>query len=730
MRIRPLRTLRPPRPFSATFSRPSPPKRFLAGDLVELLDAYLSKQEVADVYRAYLFGAEAHEGQTRRSGEPYIYHPIEVARILAEMRLDSRSIIAALLHDVIEDTPTAKEHLAQTFGEDVAELVDGVSKISQIEFKTKEERQAENFRKMLLAMAQDIRVILIKLADRLHNMRTLSHMPADKQRSIAKETLDIYAPIANRLGVYQWYRELEDLGWASLYPMRKQALEKATKNRQGNRKALVRKIQEAIEKQFVREEIVARVTGREKHLYSLYQKMRKKRRGFEEVYDALGYRLIVDTVDSCYRVLGVMHNLYKPIPGRFKDYIAIPKANGYQSLHTVVFGPYGQSIEIQIRTEDMHRVAEAGVAAHWLFKSGDKQGSGGKAAQQAARQWLLELLKIQQKAGNPHEFLEHLKVDLFPDEVYVFTPKGEIKKLPRGATALDFAYSVHTDLGNRCTGIKINHQPAALRSVLHNGDHVEILTSHRAIPNPSWLNFAATGKARATIRSYLKAQQWKQSVRLGKRLLKKSLRAVGIKRLTAARKQGLLDTMKFKQWDELLADIGLGNRVAVMVAHQLVAPGADVDSSTEKPQPLVITGTEGMLISFGRCCRPIPNDPIFGYLTAGKGIVIHADDCPNLIELKKTPEKLIEVGWEEGLEGAYTVNIKVEVTNKRGVLAKLATVIAEAKSNIENVSVLDRDDATNSINFTVEVKNRIHLASIIRDLRAQETVIRVVRTKG
>jgi RelA/SpoT family (p)ppGpp synthetase len=531
--------------------------------------------------------------------------------------------------------------------------------------------------------------------------------------------------------MHQWYSELEELGWAGMYPMRKRALERAIKRRQGNRKSIVNKIQAAIEKQLKQEGIHARVTGREKHLYSVYQKMRLKRRSFHEVFDVLGFRIIVDSVDQCYRVLGVMHNLYKPIPGRFKDYIAIPKANGYQSLHTVVFGPFGQPIEVQIRTEDMHRVAEVGVAAHWLFKSGDGDSSR-QAAHQAARQWLLELLETQQKAGNPREFLEHLKVDLFPDEVYVFTPKGQIKKLPRGATALDFAYSVHSDLGNRCTGVRVNHEPVPLRTVLRNGDHVEVVTSHRATPNPSWLNVVMTGKARAAIRSFLKAQQWKESVRLGKRLLKKSLKTVGISRVSAAQKESLLQTMKLKEWDELLADIGLGNRLPTMVAHQLLPQGADGQPGTapERPQPLVISGTEGMLVGFAKCCRPIPNDSILGILTAGKGIVIHTADCPNVGEYRKRPEKWIEVQWEEESQGALPVSIRVDVANKRGVLARLASVIAEADSNIENVSVLDRDGVSTSISFVVEVRDRRHLASIIRRLRVQDSVIRAVRTKG
>src|SRR3990172_7025869 len=503
---------------------PSPGQRFQISDLCAILETYLEPRDVADVYRAYLFGAEAHDGQQRVSGEPYIYHPIEVARILAEMRLDAKSITAAILHDVIEDTPTAKERIAEEFGDDVAELVDGVSKITRIEFQSQEEAQAENFRKMLLAMASDIRVILIKLADRLHNMRTIAALSPERRRAMARETLDIYAPIANRLGVRQWAAELGDLGFSALYPLRYRIIADAVRKRHGNRKAIVEKIRSTIVSQLEREGLPAEVTGREKGLYGVYRKMEQKHLSFEQVYDIHGFRVIVDQADTCYRTLGVIHNLYKPIPGRFKDYIAIPKANGYQSLHTVVFGPFGVSLEVQIRTREMDRVAEAGVASHWLYKSGER---GSDPAQQRALQWLKDLLDTQQKAGNPREFLEHLKVDLFPDEVYVFTPNGEIKKLPRGATVIDFAYDVHTDIGNRCIGAKVNHQLAPLRTTLRNGDHVEVITADWSRPNPAWLTYVVTSKARAHIRNFLKNQKIEESAKLGERLLATALEDIG-----------------------------------------------------------------------------------------------------------------------------------------------------------------------------------------------------------
>jgi GTP diphosphokinase / guanosine-3',5'-bis(diphosphate) 3'-diphosphatase len=692
-----------------------------------LLEAYLSPTEVQDVYRAYLFGAEAHDGQRRKSGEPYIFHPLEVAHILAVMHLDSRSIIAAILHDVIEDTPTLKETVAEDFGKDVADLVDGVTKIGQIEFRTKEEEQAENFRKMLLAMSQDIRVILIKLADRLHNMRTLGVLPPERRRDIAGETLDIYAPIANRLGMHQWSHELEDLGFANVYPLRHRVLAEAMRKRHGNRKAIVDKVRAAMLAQIEQEGLKAEVSGREKNLYSVYKKMRGKRVSFEQVYDVYAFRLVVDKVDTCYRVLGVIHNLYKPIPGRFKDYIAIPKANGYQSLHTVVFGPFGVSIEIQIRTEQMHRVAEAGVAAHWLYKSGDQ----GAQVQKRALQWLQDLLEIQQQAGNPNEFLEHLKVDLFPDEVYVFTPNGDIRKLPRGATVIDFAYDVHSDVGNRCVGAKINHQLVPLRTVLHNGDHVEIITSNWGRPNPAWLDYVATGRARAHIRSYLKNLQRDESVKLGQRLLAQALADAGldVAALSDDEKGGLLKGLKLKTWDDLLADIGLGSRLAAVVARQLMPAAAE---SPVKPaaQALAIRGTEGVVVNYARCCRPIPGDPILGFISAGRGIVIHTEDCPNVVKYRKHPEQWIDVQWEREIEGVFPVALRIEVKNQRGVLATVAATIAELDANIDTLSIEERDGLNSAMDLTVEVRDRAHLARILRRIRSQEAVIRINRRKG
>ena len=681
------------------------------------------------MYRAYLFSAEAHEGQHRRSGEPYIFHPLEVARILAHMHLDSKSISAAILHDVIEDTPHSKEKIAELFGKDVAMLVDGVSKIDRIEFRTDEEQQAENFRKMLLAMTQDIRVILIKLADRLHNMRTLSALKSDRRRAIARETLEIYAPIANRLGMRQWAHELEDQAFGHLYPLRHRTLAEAMRRRQGNRKAIVEKVRAAFQVQLAKDGLTAEVSGREKSLYGIYRKMHDKSLPFEQVYDVYAFRIVTDKVDACYRILGVVHNLYKPIPGRFKDYIAIPKANGYQSLHTVVFGPFGLSIEVQIRTADMHRVAEAGVAAHWVYKSNEP---GSDNAEQRALTWLHDLLAIQSEAGNANEFLDHLKVDLFPDEVYVFTPNGDIRKLPRGATVIDFAYDVHTDIGNQCIGAKVNHVLVPLRTVLRNGDHVEILTSSWGRPSPSWLDYVVTSKARAHIRHFLKNLQRDESEKLGERLLENALNDIGVEitAVTKEQKARILNDLKLENWEDLLADIGLGNRLATVVALQLLPNSAGNLVAKEAGPVLAIRGTEGVVVTYARCCRPIPGDPILGFLSAGRGITVHTSDCPNVAKFRKHPEQWIDVHWEEHIEGVFPVNVRVEVKNQRGVLARVAVVIAELDANIDTVNIEERDGLNAAIDFTIEVRDRVHLAAILRRLRALETVIRIIRMKG
>ena len=695
-----------------------------------MLEEYLEPAQVAEVYRAYLFGAEAHDGQERLTGEPYIYHPLEVARILAEMRMDYKSLVAAILHDVIEDTPTVKDHLAEEFGEEIAELVDGVSKLTHIQFESKAEAQAENFRKMILAMTRDLRVILVKLADRLHNMRTLGVMPPAKSRRIARETLDIYAPIANRLGMNSMRLELEDLGFAAMHPMRYRVLAEAVRKARGNRREIVGKIEETIKERLRQEGLAGRVIGREKHLYSLYQKMRGKGVSFADVMDVYAFRIIVDSVDTCYRVLGAVHNLYKPVPGRFKDYVAIPKANGYQSLHTVLFSPYGVPIEIQIRTEDMDRVAEAGIAAHWLYKSHE---SGSNSAQVRAREWLRGLLELQQNAGNSLEFLESVKIDLFPDEVYVFTPEGDILELPRGATAVDFAYAVHTDVGNACVAAKIDRRLMPLRSELHNGRTVEIITAPGARPNPAWLDFVVTGKARSNIRAYLKNLREDEAVALGRRLLDKNLAAYGtsLEALPEAQVRSALKELDLPDTSAMLAQVGLGNRMPLMVARLLIQPERGADSrAVDAQRPMYIQGTEGAVVTFAKCCRPIPGDPVLGFLSAGRGLVVHTQNCKNVAEYRNRPEKWIDVQWEQGASGEFPVEIRVVVANQRGVLATIAATIATLESNIENVTMAERDGVYTSLSFTLTVRNRAHLAGIMRRLRGLEMVVRINRVRG
>jgi len=701
-----------------------------------MLEEYLEPEQVADVYQAYLFGAEAHEGQVRMTGEPYIYHPIQVAKILAQLRMDHQSIIAAILHDVIEDTPTAKEQVAEHFGEEVAELVDGVSKLTHIEFESKAEAQAENFRKMILAMTRDMRVILIKLADRLHNMRTLGIMRPDKRRRIARETLDIYAPIANRLGINNLRLELEDLGFQAMYPNRYRILDEAVKKARGNRKEIIETIGQALQERLNQEDLHGRVEGREKHLYSIYRKMRDKHLSFHEVFDVYAFRIIVDRVDTCYRVLGTVHNLYKPIPGHFKDYIAIPKSNGYQSLHTALFSPYGVPIEVQIRTEEMDKVAESGIAAHWLYKSGN--GEGGTSAQKRAREWMRELLEMQQKAGNSMEFLENVKIDLFPDEVYVFTPKGEIMELPRGATAVDYAYMVHTDVGNACVAAKIDRRLYPLHTRLFSGQTVEIITAPNARPNPAWLNFVVTAKARSTIRAYLKNMQREESIALGRRMLERYLLAhdMDCDDLTEEHKRQLLGVFKVDSLDALLEEVGLGNRMPQLVSKVLFPEHAEespegVYDLVEDSKPLFIKGTEGMVINLAKCCRPIPGDPILGFISAGRGIVIHTQDCKNVGDYRKHPERWVDVEWEQGAEGEFPVDLRVDVANRRGVLATVAATIAETEANIDNVNMEERDGLHTALDLTVSVKNRRHLAAIMRRLRGLESVVRIQRrTKG
>ena len=702
---------------------------FLISDLCGLADTYLESDQVKDIYRAYLFGAEAHEGQHRASGEPYIHHPIEVARILAEMRLDYETIVAAILHDVIEDTETAKGQIAEEFGEEVANLVDGVSKLTQITFKSKAEFQAENFRKMLLAMSRDIRVILVKLADRLHNMRTLAALAPEKRRQIARETLEIYAPIANRLGLNSIRQELEDLGFQALYPTRYRVLTAELRKVRGHRKQVVRKIETAIKRRLRQEGLSGKVVGREKHLYSLYKKMRYKGFSFKEVLDVYAFRITVESADECYRVLGVMHNLYKPVPGKFKDYIALPKANGYQSLHTVLFGPYSAPLEVQIRTDDMHGVAEAGIAAHWGYKTGK---TGSSAAQERARQWIKELLEMQTEAGDSMEFIEHVKVDLFPKDVYVFTPAGDIMELPRGATAVDLAYAVHTDVGNTCIAVKIDGRYAPLRSQLATGQNVEAVTASWGRPNANWLTFVVTGKARAAIRNYLKNLRAEEAVELGRRLLNQALapESLVLDEVDKDRVGALLAELNLSTLDELLEEVGLGQRPAALVTRRLTRVSDESKSSSKAPHnnhPIYIKGSEGMVVSLGKCCHPIPGDPVLGFVSTGRGVVIHTAACRNIAEYSDKPDKWVEVEWEPTIDGDFPVEVRVDTANQKGVLATVAATIADTGANIENVTMDNSEGSHAILNIVIGVTDRVHLAHIIRRIRNINEVTRITR---
>jgi guanosine-3',5'-bis(diphosphate) 3'-pyrophosphohydrolase len=700
--------------------------------LVGALHSYLPESEIETVLRAYRFGAAAHKDQLRLSGEPYIHHPLAVAKLLADLHMDAESIVAAILHDVIEDTPTAKNQLAQEFGERVAELVDGVSKLDHLQFDSKAEAVAASFRKMILAMVKDIRVIMIKLADRLHNMRTLGVMPPAKRRRIARETLDIYAPIALRLGINPWRIEMQDLGLKSMHPMRYKILSTHVKRARQNRKELMDKVEITI--RALTEEAgidLVRLKAREKTLHSVYNKMKIRRVRYAEIMDLFALRIVTRTVDECYRVLGIVHNAYKPVPGLFKDYVAIPKANGYQSLHTTVFGPHGIPIEVQVRTEEMDRFAESGIAAHWIYKIGNKPSV---TEQSRTHQWLQDLLELQQKAGNSVEFLETVKIDLFPDEIYVFTPQGKIVELPQHATVVDFAYAIHTDIGNKCISAKVDRRVVPLSMELHSGQTVEIITHASARPNPSWLNFVVTARARSSIRHYLKNLTYDDSVRLGSRLLNKELEAYNLSLEEVPEKtlQLILKEYGYELKEKMLSDIGLGNRIPKLVARR-IAPGEAseiTDGREREAKPLSIKGTEGLTVSFARCCQPIPGDQIVGLVSPGRGIVIHRRLCHNIRDSRKNLENLLDVQWAEKLESTFATTIRVTVTNSRGVLAQIATIISESGCNIENVSQDERFGGQVRLNFMVSVTDRTMLANIMRRIRNRKAVLKVSRLRG
>jgi RelA/SpoT family (p)ppGpp synthetase len=664
--------------------------------LCSRLTHYLEDDEIRQVRRAYLYSEQAHDGQKRRSGDPYIVHPLQVAEILADMRMDHQSLMAAMLHDVIEDTGIVKDALQSQFGDAVAELVDGVSKLTHINFETRAEAQAENFQKMTLAMARDIRVIIVKLADRLHNMRTIGSLNREKRRRIARETLDIYSNKAS-----------------------------------GNRKQMVGEIREALEGALTRAGMKVRVEGREKAANSIYRKMRDQRKSFSDIMDVYAFRIITDSIDDCYRTLGVVHNLYKPKPGRFKDYIAIPKANGYQSLHTTLFGMHGVPIEIQIRTSEMDALASGGIAAHWLYKA----GSDDTAAVQRTNRWVKGLLEIQQRAGSSLEFIENVKIDLFPDDVYIFTPKGRIMELPTGATAVDFAYAVHTDVGNKCVACRIDKALAPLSTVLQSGQTVEIVTSKTAKPNLSWLSFVVTGKARSAIRHFLKNQQRSDSVLLGQRLLTRALANLGgsLEQLDSTVCQTLVDEAELTEFDDILEDIGLGNRVAYSVARRLL-PDADATpallSQSDDARPLAIKGSEGLLTSYAKCCRPIPGDPIVGHISKGRGMVIHHETCHNVTDIRDNPEKCVFLTWDDDLSGEFFTALKILVSSETGIIANIASAVADADGSIDRIHHDERDAKTSVILLDVGVRNRQHLASVVRSIRRTKSVVKISRVRG
>jgi len=686
---------------------------------------YLHGTQVLLVKRAYFFAEQAHYGQVRRSGEPYVTHPLAVARVLAEMHMDHQSLMAALLHDTIEDTGVTKEDIGAQFGAEVAELVDGVSKLTHIEFDSLEHKQAENFQKMALAMARDIRVILVKLADRLHNMRTLGVLSREKIKRIAGETLDIYAPIALRLGMNSVRMELEDLAFRALYPMRARRIDAAIRSAGGNRKSLINQVRNQIKTALSRDELQCAVIGREKHLYSIYSKMKAKRKSFSEIMDIFAFRIIVESVDDCYRVLGVVHSLYKPVPGEFSDYIAIPKANGYQSLHTVLKGMHGIPIEIQIRTREMEDMANKGIAAHWLYKSDNGSAS---ASHTRAREWVQGLLEMQQRAGNPMEFIESVKMDLFPDEVYVFTPRGDIMELPRGATAVDAAYAIHTDIGNACVACRINRRLAPLSEPLESGQTIEIITSPNGRPNPDWFNYVVTARARTNIRHFLKDQRREDSIELGRNLLNKALISLGVKidDFMGELIEPTLKKLGSPDLDTLFIDIALGNLLPQIVASRIAgATAGPVDP--DHSEAVGIRGTEGFVVTYAKCCCALPGDPIGGYLSPEKGLVVHREDCRNLLEMREHPERMMNLRWDEDVEGLYSVGLRLESENRRGIIAVVATRLSSVGMNIDRISTTDKDAQYTYIDIELQVRSRIHLARIMKRLRTVEGVRRVIR---
>ncbi|UAA38383.1 bifunctional GTP diphosphokinase/guanosine-3',5'-bis pyrophosphate 3'-pyrophosphohydrolase [Paraneptunicella aestuarii] len=699
---------------------------YLFEGLKQKITEYLPPREIKLVESAFVLAKKAHEGQMRSSGDPYITHPVAVASILASMRLDHETLMGALLHDVIEDTSYSKQDLAEEFGETVAELVEGVSKLDKIQFRSKEEAQAENFRKMMMAMVEDIRIILIKLADRTHNMRTLGSLRPDKRRRIARETLEIYAPIAHRLGIHEIKNELEDLGFQAMFPMRYRALRSAVKQARGNRKEIIENTKQEVISRLKEREIESDVSGREKHLYSIYRKMKNKELMFNQIMDIYAFRIVVNSIDDSYRVLGCMHGLYKPIEGRFKDYIAIPRTNGYQSLHTSLVGPHGIPVEIQIRTKEMDEMADKGVAAHWEYKEGETKTSS--TAQTRARKWMQSLLELQHSASSSFEFIENVKADLFPDEIYVFTPEGKIIELPMGATPVDFAYAVHTDVGNSCVGVRVDRNTYSLNRRLENGQTVEIITSPRANPNANWLNFVVTAKARAHIRQFLKNQRSEEAINLGNRLLRHAMGSVRLDDIPQESIDRVVQETQHTSFEALLADIGLGNELSAIVARRLIGDDQKSEALADKRTNVAIKGTEGLLVSYSPCCHPIPDDQIIAVLSPGKGMLIHQVGCSNIRKLvKEEPQRVLPMKWEEGATGEFKAALRVELINHQGTLATLTNSISACDSNIIGLQTEEKESNIYYIDLELTTKNRHHLATIVRKIRAMPEVQSVSR---
>ena len=702
---------------------------YLFEGLNHIIQEYLPPEQVELVKRAFVVARDAHEGQSRSSGEPYITHPVAVASIIAGMRLDHEAVMAALLHDVIEDTPYTEEQLKGEFGASVAEIVEGVSKLDKLKFRTRQEAEVANFRKMILAMTKDIRVVLIKLADRTHNMRTLSALRPDKRRRIAKETLEIYAPLAHRLGIEHIKNELEDLGFEAMHPQRYAVLQKVVQIARGNRKDMIERISAEIKGRLEDVGIQARVFGREKHLYAIYQKMRLKDQQFHSIMDIYAFRTIVNNVDTCYRVLGQMHSLYKPRPGRVKDYIAVPKANGYQSLHTSMIGPHGVPVEVQIRTEEMDQMAEMGVAAHWAYKQGGKNDS--TPAQIRAQRWLQSLVELQQSAGNSFEFIESVKSEFFPKEIYVFTPKGRIVELPKGATPVDFAYAVHTDVGKNCVAANVDRKPYPLSQALESGQTIDILTSPNARPNVAWLNFVVTAKARSSIRHALKDLRRDEAIESGRRQLAHALSPVKLEDLNLEYTQNVLADLKLASLNDLFMEIGLGNQMSTVIAHRLLGESIEIDTDgnpDNNTTPLEIKGNGGLLTTFAQCCHPVPGDPIIAYASPGKGLVIHHELCSNLKNRKDDPKHYMSVDWEKNdTQIEFETELRIEMINQQGTLPHLMSTISSMDSNIQSIWTEEQEGRLYQIIVLLTVKDIKHLANIIRKIKQMPELIHIER---